>query len=47
VRSQLPMQMHQRIRALKTEDHEFDLEFEFKDEMNGVPQRQLFKPKFI
>ncbi|MFN8494828.1 MAG: hypothetical protein U0350_44910 [Caldilineaceae bacterium] len=47
VRSQLPVQIHQRIRALKTEDHEFDLEFEFKDEVNGASQRQLFKPKFI
>jgi len=47
VHSQQPVQMHQRIRALKTEDHEFDLEFEFKDEVNGAPQRQLFKPKFI
>lgn len=47
VRSQLPVQLHQRIRALKTEDHEFDLEFEFKDEANGASQRQLFKPKFI
>lgn len=47
VRSQLPVQVHQRIRALKTEDHEFDLEFEFRSEQDGIVQRQLFKPKFM
>ena len=45
VRSTLPVQLHQRIRALKTEDHEFDLEFEMRSEQEGVVQRQLFKPK--
>ena len=42
VRSELPVQVHQQIRALKTEEHEFDLEFELKW-ANDEAQRQELK----
>jgi hypothetical protein len=46
VRSKLPVQVHQRIRALKSDEYEFNLEFELKSEQDGVVHQQIFKPKF-
>ena len=47
VESQLPVKVVQRITAQKTEEHEFDLQFELKVEAEGQVQRQLFKPQFL
>ncbi|MCX6044725.1 MAG: hypothetical protein NT075_06390 [Chloroflexi bacterium] len=46
VRSKLPVQVHQRIRAIKADEYEFNLEFELKSEQDGQEERQIFKPKF-
>ncbi len=46
VHSQLPIQVHQRIRAIKADEHDFDLEFELRSEVEGVVERQIFKPQF-
>lgn len=46
VRSNLPLQLARSIRALKTDELEFDLQFELKsDQDSGVRQRVL-KPRF-
>lgn len=46
VHTSLPMQVQDRINALKTDEHDFDLQFEFKSERDGVVERRIFKPQF-
>lgn len=48
VRSQQPMQLCSRIRALKTDELDFDLQFELTliSEGDGVPERRVFRPEF-
>jgi hypothetical protein len=46
VHSPFPVQIHQRIRAIKADEHDFDLEFELRSEVEGVVERQIFKPQF-
>jgi hypothetical protein len=46
VQSELPLQLVQRITALKTDEHDFDLQFELKQEAEGQVQRRIFKPSF-
>jgi hypothetical protein len=47
VHSSLPVQLHQRILALKTDEHDFDLQFELRSEQAGLVEKQLFRPKFL
>lgn len=44
--SDLPVQVHGRIRALNTEDTDFDLQFEFQDGDGAAQQRRRFRPAF-
>jgi len=44
VRSLLPVQVQQRIRAQGVDEDESNLEFELKWEVEGIEQRQVFKP---
>jgi len=46
VHSEFPVQIHQHIRAIKADEHDFDLEFELRSEVDGVVERQIFKPQF-
>lgn len=46
VHSPFPVQVHQRIRAIKADEHDFDLEFELRSEVEGVVERKIFKPQF-
>jgi hypothetical protein len=46
VQSSLPVQVHDRINALKTDEYDFDLQFELKSEVDGESHRQVFKPQF-
>lgn len=46
VSSALPVQVHQGIRTLNTEDTDFDLTFEFVDEGVGGKERSRFHPRF-
>lgn len=46
--SPLPVIVHDAIRALRTDEDEFDLTFEFVDNDEvGEPQRRLFRPVFL
>jgi hypothetical protein len=42
------VQLYRRIRALKTDELEFDLQFEFtpSDEEGGTAARHTFRPRF-
>jgi hypothetical protein len=44
VRSELPVVIHNAIRALHTDELNFDLTFEFVDDKGGVSRRTLFHP---
>jgi hypothetical protein len=48
VQSDKPVQVYRRIRALKTDELEFDLQFEFtpSDEDGGNAARRTFRPVF-
>jgi hypothetical protein len=48
VQSDKPVQLYRRIRAIKTDELEFDLQFEFTpaDEDGGVASRRYFRPVF-
>jgi hypothetical protein len=46
VQSPLPVKLVQRISALKTDEHDFDLHFEWPTEVDGQPERQSFHPQF-
>jgi hypothetical protein len=48
VQSDKPVQVYRRIRALKTDELEFDLQFEFtpSDEEGGTAARRTFRPRF-
>lgn len=47
IHSKLPVQVQQRISAQKTDEHEFDLQFELRSEHDGVVERQIFRPTFL
>ncbi|RIK44686.1 MAG: hypothetical protein DCC55_01595 [Chloroflexi bacterium] len=46
LQSHLPTQVVQEITALKTEEYDFDLQFEIKSEIEGRAERHLFRPHF-
>jgi hypothetical protein len=48
IHSDKPVQLYRRIRALKTDELEFDLQFEFtpSDEEGGAAARRTFRPHF-
>jgi hypothetical protein len=47
VRTGLPLQIVEQITALKTEEHDFDLQFEVSRTVDGEVQRHRFKPQFL
>jgi hypothetical protein len=46
VQSHLPVQVVQQITALKTEEYDFDLQFEISTEIDGRSERHLLRPHF-
>jgi hypothetical protein len=48
IQSDKPVKVYRRIRALKTDELDFDLQFEFtpSDEEGGVSARTSFRPRF-
>jgi hypothetical protein len=47
VQSALPLQLHERISALRADEYDFDLHFELKSTVDGQTQRTVFKPQFL
>lgn len=46
VGSRLPVRLVDQIKPLKSDEHEFDLQFELTDVVEGEPRRRPFKPAF-
>ena len=47
VQSELPVVVHDTIKALHTDEYDFDLRFEFVDTVGSVPQRSTYHPEFL
>lgn len=47
VQSSLPVQLHHRILALKTDELDFDLHFELRSTGDGVGEKEVFRPTFL